>query len=313
MMTSGPSALLAAALFSFHSNFWLNLHHFVRAVARGEPAVRDMSASEKRGWDAAVALYRERYAQRNLLFDEGMVAIKESLRRAETRQSLVDLGLDPALQQALESAAPAYRRHFWPQHDRDNRDWIAKIEAPLAAYGAPLAARIAAVYGKEWPAQPIDVDLSVQAGPFGAYTTSGPPTHVVISSVDPRYRAPYALEMLFHEASHGWDDVLTEGIARAAKAQRKTPPPQLWHALLFFTAGELTGRTTGDEDYVEHALRSGVYDRACGGCRALLLKHWGPRLDGRVSIDEALSALVAALPATEQRKNTETQRHREKN
>jgi hypothetical protein len=297
MATTGPSALLAAALFSFHSNPWLNLHHFVRAVARGEPVSAEMSASEKPAWDAAVLLYRERYAQRDVLFDEGMVAIKEALRRAEKQDSLAGLGLDASLAAALERAAPVYRRHFWPQHDRDNRAWIAMIEPQLQAHGAALAGRVSAAYGKTWPSQPIDVDLSVQAGPFGAYTTSGPPAHVVLSSVDPRYRV-CALEMLFHEASHGWDDVLTAGIARAAARQHKTPPPQLWHAVLFFTAGELTRRELeayGDEDYVEHALRSGVYDRACGGCRALLLKHWGPRLDGRASIDEALSALVAAV------------------
>ena len=297
MVMGGPSLLLAAALFSFHSNFWLNLHHFARAVARGEPAAADLTAAEKPAWDEAVALYRQRYARRDLLFDPGMVKIKEALRRAEGRDSLAGLGLDPALQAALERAAPVYRRHFWPRHDRDNRAWIAMIEPQLQAHGAALGARIAAAYGKTWPSRPIDVDLSVQAGPFGAYTTSGPPTHVVLSSVDPRYQI-CALELLFHEASHGWDGVLKEGIARAAAAQKKTPPPQLWHAVLFFTAGELTRREMdayGDEDYVEHALRSGVYDRACGGCRALLAKHWGPRLDGRVSIDAALSALVAAV------------------
>jgi hypothetical protein len=147
----------------------------------------------------------------------------------------------------------------------------------------------------------MDVDVSVQAGPFGAYTISGPPTHVVISSADPRYGGLSALEMLFHEASHAWDQVVMDGIGRAATAQRKAPPRQLWHAVLFFTAGELTRRElerAGDEDYVEHALRNGVYDRACGGCRALLAKHWGPRLDGRASIDEALAALVAELPAS---------------
>ena len=299
MTMSGTSGLLAAALFSFHSNSWLNLHHFVRAVARGEPLTVELGAEEKPAWDAAVALYRERYAQRDLLFDEGMVAIKATLRRAESKDSLAGLGLDPALAAALERAAPVYRRHFWPAHDRDNREWIAAVQPQLQAHGAVLARKVAAAYGKTWPAEPIDVDLSVQAGPFGAYTTS-PPTHVVLSSVDPRYRIA-ALEMLFHEASHGWDEVLMSGITRAAAAQRKTPPPQLWHAVLFFTAGELTRRQmelAGDEDYVEHALRSGVYDRACGGCRALLAKHWSPRLDGRVSIDEALSALVAAFGAS---------------
>jgi hypothetical protein len=298
MTMPGSAALLAASLFTFHSNPWLNLHHFVRAVARGEPATAELTAAERQDWDAAVALYRERYAQRDLLFDEGMVGIKAVLRRAETLPSLAGLGLDPALAAALERASPVYRRHWWPHHDRANRDWVAALQPLLDAHGPRLARAVAAAYGKTWPAQPVDVDVSVQAGPFGAYTTSGPPAHVVISSLDPRYRV-CALEMLFHEASHGWDDVLTAGLARAAAAQRKSPPPQLWHAVLFFTAGELTRRelaAAGDEDYVEMALRNGNYDRACGGCRPLLLKHWGPRLDGRASVDEALSALVAAIP-----------------
>ena len=299
MTTPGATALLASALFAFHSNPWLNLHHFVRAVARGEPAGADLTAAERQDWDAVVALYRERYAQRDLLFDEGMVAIKTALRRAEKQETLAGLGLEPALAAVLERAAPVYRRHWWPQHDRDNRAWIAAVEPALAAHGPALARAVPAAYGRTWPAQPIDVDLSVQAGPFGAYTTSGPPTHVTISSQDPRYRV-CALEMLFHEASHAWDDVPTQGIARAAAAQGKTSPRQLWHAVLFFTAGELTRRelaASGDEDYVEHALRSGAYDRACGGCRPLLAKHWGPRLDGRASVEAALAALVAAVEA----------------
>jgi hypothetical protein len=297
MTTAGTPALLAAALFSFHSNPWLNMHHFVRAVARGEPLPVAMAADEKPAWDAAVALYRERYARRDLLFDEGMAAIKDALRKAGQRETLAGLGLDPALAAALERAAPVYRRHFWPKHDASNRAWIAAVEPQLRAHGAVLARKVAAAYGQAWPSQPMDVDVSVQAGPFGAYTTSGPPTHIVISSVDPAYRIA-ALEMLFHEASHAWDVVVEKGIARAAAAQGRRAPPQLWHAILFFTAGELTRREMelfGDEDYVEHALRSGVYTRACGDCRALLAKHWGPRLDGRATIDEALAALVAAV------------------
>jgi hypothetical protein len=292
------TGLLLSALFTFHSNEWLNLHHFLRAVARGEPAAAEVTAPEKQAWEASVAFYRERYAQRDLLFDESLVAIKAELRRAEGRPSLAGLHLDGELAAALERAAPVYRRHWWPQHDRDNRAWIAAAEPLLQAHGAALARAVAAAYGRTWPAQPIDVDVSVQAGPFGAYTT-GPPTHVTLSSVAPANRLA-ALEMLFHEASHGWDDVVEQGIARAATAQGKTPPRQLWHAVLFFTAGELTRRELalwGDEDYVEYALRNGVYTRACGDCRALLLKHWGPRLSGRVSVDDALAALVAAMPA----------------
>jgi hypothetical protein len=34
----------------------------------------------------------------------------------------------------------------------------------------------------------------------------------------------------------------------------------------------------------------------CGaGCREKIIEHWTPRLDGKRSIDEALSALVASF------------------
>jgi hypothetical protein len=36
------------ALFAFHSNAWLNLHHFVRANARGGPPPTGLSEEESR-------------------------------------------------------------------------------------------------------------------------------------------------------------------------------------------------------------------------------------------------------------------------
>ena len=45
-------------IFSFHDNFWMNLHHFVRAVSRGMPAKAAMTPAEQATWDEAVAFYR---------------------------------------------------------------------------------------------------------------------------------------------------------------------------------------------------------------------------------------------------------------
>src|SRR6187549_1077497 len=67
-------------LFTFQSNFWVNLHHFARAVARGMPAPGELSATERSTWDAGVAFYRERYVDRDLVFDNGMVEINNALR-----------------------------------------------------------------------------------------------------------------------------------------------------------------------------------------------------------------------------------------
>src|ERR1041384_6131208 len=64
--------------FAMQSNFWVNLHHFLRAIPRGMPAPGELSADERAAWDAAVAVYRERYTNRDVL-EEGMVAIRNAL------------------------------------------------------------------------------------------------------------------------------------------------------------------------------------------------------------------------------------------
>lgn len=57
-------------LFAFHSNPWLNLHHFARASARGGPAPTGLSEEEGRQWAAGVEFYKP-YAARDLLRDDG--------------------------------------------------------------------------------------------------------------------------------------------------------------------------------------------------------------------------------------------------
>ena len=76
-----------------------------------------------------------------------------------------------------------------------------------------------------------------------------------------------------------------------------TVPPQLWHAVLFYTAGELTMRELKARgiDYTPYA-NAAFYDNMCGaGCRDKIVEHWTPRLDGKRSMPDALSALVASF------------------
>ena len=285
-------------LFAFQSNFWVNLHHFARAVARGMPAPGELSAAERSAWDAGVAFYRDRYMNRDLVFDEGMIEINNALRVVTGTASLGAAPLDPELKATLERLAPIYRAHWWPAHDAANRAWIAAVEPLLRRHGATLSRRIAASYDRSWPEAPIPVDLSVTAGPVGAYTTS-PPTHTTIAP-GPGYGGLASLEMLFHEASHAWGKALQDEIRESSEARHKTVPPQLWHAVLFYNAGELTRRTLlkdGVSDYVEYAVRQNLYPDLCGtSCRELVAQAWDPHLDGRASIEEAIDGLVAAWP-----------------
>ena len=109
--------------FSFHSNLWLNLHHFARASARGGPVPTGLSDEESRQWAAGVEFYKP-YAARHLFFDDGMVDIKNALRGAEGKASLAGIGIDAALKETLERLSPIYQKHVWPEHDRLNRTWI---------------------------------------------------------------------------------------------------------------------------------------------------------------------------------------------
>ena len=282
-----------SALFAFHSNPWLNLHHFVRLSARGGPAPSGLTEDESKVWSAGVDVYKP-YGQRDLLFDAEMRDIKSALRAAEGKTTLEGIAIDANLKATLERLMPIYQKHWWPEHDRTNRAWIAAVQPLLEGHGAALSQAVARVYDVTWPATPIPVDVSVTAGPNGAYTTA--PTHVTISSSDPGYQGLAALEMLFHEASHGVDDLFQQ-VRQAASEQKVSVPPQLWHGVLFYTAGELTTRELNAHGiaYTQYAGQ-GLYTNLCGaGCREKIADHWTPRLDGTRSIADALSALVASF------------------
>jgi dienelactone hydrolase len=283
-------------LFTFHDNFWLNLHHFTRMVARGEPAPGDLTADERAAWDAGVAFYKARYVNRDLLFDDGMVEIKNALLPYEGKEHLDGAAIDAELRAMLERIAPVYRKYWWPKHRAANESWIAEAQVLAREYGKGISERVAAAYGTQWPAQPIPIDLSVTAGPNGAYTSTRP-THTVIAPG--AFRGRTILEMLFHEPSHQWGTILQRPIAHAADARNKKVPPQLWHAVLFYNAGELTRRAYAERgiEYVEFAQRLNVYKDLCGdGCRDRIAAAWNRRLSGEQSVDEALDALVASLP-----------------
>jgi len=69
-----PAAQQSRPLFTFHSNAWLNLHHYVRANARGGPVPGGLTQDEQKEWAAGVEFYKP-YAARDVLRDDGMVAI----------------------------------------------------------------------------------------------------------------------------------------------------------------------------------------------------------------------------------------------
>jgi len=320
----------AQPIFQFHSGFWLNLHHFLYLQARireGETisrietpkdattAGKDSGAGsvDSPAWQAAVDYYVKNLAHRDLLFDGGMILIKNRLAELEACPDLsgktapaCSSGLKPEMIDALEAAAPVYRAKWWPEDDRRNREWMDGVQPYVRQMGSSIADQLGVIYHASWPRDPIRVDVVSYAGPFGAYT-SLEPTYVTVSSTDPRNQGMSAFEILFHEASHALSTSVQDAIVKVCHEEDIPIPRDLWHALLFYTTGEVVRRTlarteppatpssTRPASYTPYAYRNGLYTRGWENYQRALIAYWQPYLEGRDSFSHAIAMVVGAL------------------
>jgi hypothetical protein len=325
--TPAPSPAL-----ELHSGFWVNLHHFLYLEARlrgagAEPASReslaqpeyspavstaDLTSAEQKAWNAAVNTYAADWSSRDLLQNGDMVLINDRLAEMENCPDLSGKsspqclsGLRPNMVAALEGAAPVYRARWWPQQDRENRAWIAGVAPLVRQMGAGLAAQLAQVYMHHWLPGRLRVDVVWYAGPEGSYTSLSP-VHINIASHDSRNQGLAAFEMLFHEASHSLAEGVNQAIAQQCRQLGKPIPRDLWHALLFYTTGELVRRAVANAPasaansdspagYTPYAYRNGLYEHGWNDYQAALERYWQPYLDGKVDFDTAIAHIVSAL------------------
>jgi hypothetical protein len=326
-------------VFELHSGFWINLHHALYEQARRQdPAQTDraktsksnkpalqvspgaktpLTAAEEHAWDEAVSYYAANYAGLDLVFNTELILLKNQLGDFETCDELsgtkkksCDAGLPAKLTHILEAAAPVYRAHQWPADDRANRAWIKRVAPLVREQGLGLSHRLADIYQTRWPVERIRVDVTSYANWAGAYTTLDP-LRVTISSTDARNQGPAALEILFHEASHGIAQPVEQAIARECRQREKPIPRDLWHALIFYTTGEVIkpimnaehatsedasiGGGSAEAEYIPYAQREGLYQRNWQDYYRLLTRFWQPYLDGRTNFDDAIAHMVSAL------------------
>jgi len=310
-------------VFEFHSGFWLNLHHTLYRIARSQRSasssvnsqaanagIANLSPAEQRVWSAALSYYSRTYSNQDITVSLEMILIKNQLGDFETCEDLAglkkkscDAGLPTKLTEVLDAAAPVYRAHLWQEHDHANRRWISAVAPLVRRNGLDLAHRLAEIYQTNWPKDRIRVDVTSYASSTGAYTTLDP-IRVTVSNSDPRNQGPEALEVLFHEASHGIAGSVEDAILRECRQREKPIPRDLWHALLFYTTGEVirpvalnagTGSSGPASGYVPYAVREDLYKRGWENYLRILIQYWQPYLDGNVSFDDAVAHMVSAL------------------
>ena len=291
---------VAAQRWELQSNFWVSLHQtMLDAAQNGKALEATMTMDERSAWNNAVHEYRIRFYERSPIFDDELVKINDALSFAG---ELPPEGFAEVVTKALLSAAPVYRKHRWANDERTNQFWKSVAEGMLRDTGEELVREHERIYGAQFPNR-IRVDVSPTAGHFGAYTTlsSSGFVHVTISSRDPNYQGYAALEMLLHEASHAIvgpnTGAIGSEIQNVARNNGMLAPRELWHAILFYTSGELARRVLrerGITDYVPFLYKQSMFDRGFQAFKEPLETFWQSYLDGRMERGAAITAIVKA-------------------
>ncbi len=306
-----PANDFAVVRFEMHASLLMNLHHMLYDAGRhpgrleSAPWAAAADPQDLAALRDAAASYGRQYASRDLLFDDGMRDIKHALSAAGDEQTNPrGLGLPPALEATLASAAPAYARAAWPAQRAVDRARMGETQALEQRYGTRIQRRLERIFGQPFPAA-IRVDFVVETGSFAGGYTDAPPPQTVLPAGRPEYGGPAALEMLWHEASHaGPADALEIELNDAIRAARRAPADQLWHAAQFWAVGEVVRELLAADgvDETPYAQRNGVYRRAWPQWLPLLetdWQRWVEKDGGKGTRAQAIAAMVARLPAAD--------------
>ncbi|MET0649407.1 MAG: hypothetical protein ABW208_22585 [Pyrinomonadaceae bacterium] len=299
-----PAAPARVGRYRLQSNPWVNLHQRLVYEARfkWDKPPAGLSGEDLAKWSKAVEDYRAYLGRRNPIFDKELISLNATL--SGTNADKLPGTIPAAAKKVLEAAMPLYRVAQWEEDDRANRFWIAVAEPLLASAAEELAEAHAKVYATPFPKN-ILVDVTSFAWQFGAYTVGeGESAHAVIASTEKGTQGFAALEALTHEPSHAIVDsdpqyAIGSDLKRAADETGLKPSANLWHAILFYTSGELTRRALarrGVRDYRPFILD--MYEGPFRGLRPSLETHWQAYLDGKLSREAAIrQILVETSPA----------------
>jgi hypothetical protein len=299
------------SVFRMQTNFWVNLHLFLRAESRRrrmhaspEMPISSLSPADQSSWIASLNVY-DGIAQLNLQFDKRLIDLVNRLAQVSQTGTLQTGTLpadqaEPAIVDALNAVAPIYRAHVWPAHRKQDHDWIAANCSDVQHYDRAAKEAIATAFRVDAPSKPILVDLARETGRTLAYTTTdGPPGtagHTILAPQKNMQRVE-ALNTILHEISHTMvDNTIIEALNKEAARQHVTIPDDLWHALTLYSTTEITGRLIrhqyADETVLDTERASMFQKNGWNQMLQVLSADWQPYLDNKTDFNAALAKLV---------------------
>lgn len=209
------------------------------------------------------------------------------------------------LADALVEVEANFQSSVWPEHRRLLEDVEQRIKSELLPKQAECLAYMLDHLGMEDPQATIPVYLMVDAPFPGAFTfrTRGGGAVCLVSAKSGE--GSVLFENVLHEATHALDiaagnkSALAElrerlqkaGITRQDEALRDVP-----HTLMFVNAGETVRRLLNPE-HVHYGDFAGYYAKV-PRATAAIRPNWTKYLDGKITRDEALTAIVREFMAS---------------
>ena len=264
-----------------------------REAVAGAPAdeaegLKALSDAEQKAWRQSVTAYANGLSKLEATFDRQVYDVTNAVRRASPDRAAATLQIDVAVAEALDRAAPIYRKAWWPRHREANRKWLAATQDPLKKYGPQILAYVTRVYQEPWMAGGFPVNISAWSNWAGAYSTYD--SLLVIATMNAGNQGLHGFEITFHEAMHQWDEEIDARLLKIARDNKLKFNDLLSHAMIFYTTGE--AMKTVVPSHLPYAEVAGIWKGRMGAFKPALDAHWKPYLDGKTSLDEALLGLL---------------------
>jgi hypothetical protein len=243
--------------FEFHSNYWINLHHFLYQQAQGSQAQKLMedgnqllnigedsirstlSFSETEKLTSAIEYYKTHLIGRSLS-ELGNMHIW--LEAQSYKGPITDTIFTAVYATTLNDFSPVYKMHYWPKHNAQNSLVLNTHIGIIRQIEKEAISRLEQLSGYSWPGIKVKVELTAYANYAGAYTVTKPGMAIFISSLDPFSLQSEFIETVFHEGSHllfTQESLFRSKIYFRSQEMKMEFPKNLWHAGQFYLCGQL--------------------------------------------------------------------------
>ncbi|MDX1479194.1 MAG: hypothetical protein R3301_15875 [Saprospiraceae bacterium] len=204
------SQLHESKYFTFHSDYWFNLHHFLHEQSAGKQSkylqragedlieighdsvMQSLPRPDRKILDNALEYYRK-HLRLSALSDDRFLA----LRTLSPDQPVPEDLQAPVFARAINQVSPVYRKYFWPLHHAHNQAVLKEHIQAIRTLEEHMIGQLEQYAGSEWPRGKVRVDLTAYGGYYGSYSWLDPLVVAVISTLDPFIRNLGFIELVF--------------------------------------------------------------------------------------------------------------------